>query len=44
MALAHSVGDAVVKAYNRPLPELYKVRIPMMDKWSKFYMSKCGNA
>lgn len=44
MALAHSVGDAVVKAYNRPLPELYKVRIPMMDKWSKFCMSKCGNA
>jgi integrase len=36
MALAHSVGDAVIKAYNRPLPELYKIRIPMMNAWSKF--------
>jgi integrase len=40
MALAHAVGDAVVKAYNRPLPELYKVRIPMTLKWSKFVCSK----
>jgi integrase len=40
MALAHAVGDHVVKAYNRPLPELYKVRIPMMLRWSKFVCSK----
>jgi integrase len=43
MALAHAVGDAVAKAYNRPLPELYKVRIPMMLRWSKFAMSKANS-
>jgi integrase len=36
MALAHAVGDAVRQAYNRPLPELYLERAPMMQAWSKF--------
>lgn len=44
MAMAHSVGDAVVQAYSRTTGliarDLYKVRIPMMTKWSKFVMSK----
>jgi hypothetical protein len=40
MALAHAVGDTVVQACNRPLPELYKVKIPMMTKWAKFAFSK----
>ena len=40
MALAHSVGDAVVKVYNRPQADLYKVRIPMMEKWSDFACAK----
>jgi integrase len=44
MALAHSVGDAVVQAYSRTTgligQDLYKIRIPMMLRWSKFAMSK----
>jgi integrase len=44
MALAHSVGDAVVQAYSRTTgligQDLYKIRIPMMLRWSKFVMSK----
>ena len=40
MALEHAVGDAVVKSYNRPQAELYKVRIPMMQKWSDFLMPR----
>jgi integrase len=44
MAMAHSVGDAVVQAYSRTTGliarDLYKIRIPMMLKWSKFVMSK----
>jgi integrase len=44
MAMAHSVGDAVVQAYSRTTGliarDLYKIRIPMMLRWSKFAMSK----
>ena len=40
MALAHSVGDAVVQAYELPPSELYTIRIPMMTKWAKFVFSK----
>ena len=44
MALAHSVGDAVVQAYSRTTGliarDLYKLRAPMMLKWSKFVCSK----
>ena len=44
MALAHSVGDAVVQAYSRTTgligQDLYKIRIPMMLRWSKFVCSK----
>jgi integrase len=44
MALSHAIGDAVITAYNRTTgligKELYKVRIPMMQKWNKFAMSK----
>jgi hypothetical protein len=44
MALAHSVGDAVVQAYSRTTgligQDLYKIRIPMMLRWTKFAMSK----
>jgi integrase len=44
MALAHSVGDAVVQAYSRTTGliarDLYKIRIPMMTKWAKFVFSK----
>lgn len=40
MALAHAVGDAVVKAYNRPQAEPYKVREPMMRAWGKFCTGK----
>jgi integrase len=44
MAMAHAVGDAVVQAYSRTTGliarDLYKIRIPMMLKWSKFVMSK----
>lgn len=36
MALAHVVGDKVQQTYNRPLPELYKERIPMMTAWAEF--------
>ena len=38
------VGDAVVQAYSRTTgqigQDLYKIRIPMMLRWSKFVMSK----
>jgi integrase len=44
MALAHAVGDAVVQAYSRTTGliarDLYKIRAPMMNRWSKFAMSK----
>jgi integrase len=40
MALAHSVGDAVIQAYSLPPAELYTVRIPMTLAWSDFCM--CG--
>lgn len=36
MALAHSVGDAVIQAYSLPPAELYTVRIPMTLAWSDF--------
>jgi integrase len=34
LALAHSIGDAVAKAYNRE--KLTEERRPMMEAWSKF--------
>ncbi len=36
MALAHSVGDAVIQAYSLPPAELYTVRIPMTVAWNDF--------
>jgi integrase len=39
MALAHSVGDAVIQAYSLPPAELYTVRIPMTLAWSDFATS-----
>jgi integrase len=36
MALAHSVGDAVIQAYSLPPAELYKVREPMTFAWNDF--------
>ncbi len=39
MALAHSVGDAVIQAYSLPPAELYTVRIPMTLAWSDFCTS-----
>jgi integrase len=36
MALAHSVGDAVIQAYSLPPAELYTVRIPMTLAWNGF--------
>jgi integrase len=36
MALAHSVGDAVIQAYSLPPAELYTVRIPMTLAWNDF--------
>jgi integrase len=36
MALAHSVGDAVIQAYSLPPAELYTVRIPMTQAWNDF--------